>query len=1646
MADLSKIIKGGLSKVRNASRSADEAMEAKRLAREAANPPIKASEAYGKHEGAYMKPIFYDRMKVDLSKGKLGGPGFSGIQLVDPNYAQAKAVAGVTDKKMATRILNRNTALVPKGADVIWTPSVGGLEQHKSNSTMFGEFADIFSSQRKNMSAEEIQRLSDRASNMTDNKGRLIFPNGIDLGSRNFRQQVKTYDQRSLMADIFAGRGVGGEKGRTVPVEELLEKNLDPNMAEAGTLDLGNRLFRLDGSVIDRPDLHTDYRMILTGDDLDVNYLPVPIKDVYGDWEANKLLELAAQGKNRPVTMMDYTKNDPTVQLTEELLTKLQKAGKKDGGEVDGDQELKAMIADHLESQRDDPELRSMIEGYMAGGEVGMAGGGKMVKKAFKKLFNDDVLPAAERDANLQKFLEPSKTPMRLYHGTTASEGGKGQEAIRRIKPSKEGALGSGVYLTPSSAHASGYSGIPNDDAIAAMLSSQHHADTGLKALNQRNSGNILPSQEGGNMLPVHAQIRNPLIIEGTHGDPMIEALMKLGMDENSASRMVERAYENKGYIGKEVENRARAAGYDGLMQYRGGDLSEVVSYNPSAVKSAIGNRGTYDISEPDLGKADGGKIVKGAVKGFKKLFAEPATESKVIQPPSIIIPSKLTELRKTVQKEKGDYGSRRLERAADEIPNLDKLYKEQALREAFLGDNAKAVMTMNPRDFENYSHPLDPRFMDANSTRHTTSGERLPYPEYMSGYLPNVGAFNDVPYLLINKEEQGLPLMPFISGHEGRHRSRVMAGKGEKSGLVQLSPRAELREPFPRRSQEEYIEALKRELEMTDNMVLPEGFERPPLKLPDIYADGGLAMAKGGKMVKGLKRLFSDPTESSTASRGTRKFEDGAGGLNIVKEPDGNWITSGAGSPANALKSLKTYVPSEEALFLADRATPIQAAEARARSIPDAALNKWVDSNLTNYVKKQMGTKDDPVRKLAEEGVVHMPPRDFVYNMHGAQKKRAELGQPQLGQSDAAKAWENNTDVLIDVAPAGEYTKPLTPTQARQGFKSLVDTNPWLEKVAPETPINAIKTDARGNLGFDHIMDVLRIDLEAGRIRPEQLNKVSMEQAVRRTYEYDQEMAKRMRDAQIKVTEGMPVHKDYADKGYKWIELTKPDTPTGLPEGWALAPNSASEKTGLFRAASPTGETVLGQDMPDLIKNLYTRYPDAPGNPRKQLETALKYEGNTMGHCVGSYCDDVASGKSRIYSLRDAKGEPHVTIEVEPQNEKGYYNSLNPDKRAELMSQAIEYRRQTVPDIDPNKSPDERAKMLKDYLDSQNIQIPSRIKQIKGKQNAAPKEEYVPFVQDFVRSGEWSDVGDLSNTGLIPANAIKAAGHDMTGYDQKYFTNQEYVDFLSKKHEDFLSKNFKPSTEGMAEGGGAFKTLRFDNGGIASPDENLTYESKPSRFSKVASEMYENTKQSLANDYERLKNSGSARAQLAKIAALQMAGGAPDLAHLGVDFVLDPLKSVTVDKLFTKPRPRSVLEGPAKAGEKRDRVPMFGSIGEALTTKDGLPMGGSEHLIKRAQEAGLMYGKNIPIYDVNGNLAIDPETDEPYESRSGRFSLPTEIGGAILGGGALSKMRKVAGKKYQKFAEPRVDPAGALSRAIRADSDAMFNQNLRAR
>jgi len=256
----------------------------------------------------------------------------------------------------------------------------------------------------------------------------------------------------------------------------------------------------------------------------------------------------------------------------------------------------------------------------------------------------------------------------------------------------------------------------------------------------------------------------------------------------------------------------------------------------------------SYDIPEEDLitkpprEYSGGGALVK-AIRSAQKA---------AVEAPAVVIPSAVTRVQEAARQSKGDYGAKRVQRAADEVKDLEKLYQEEALRQAFLGDNAQAMMTMNPADFERFALEMVPHQKGLMPWTGEIDKYSLPTDEYIQ-YLQKLrGGFDDVPFLGINKQEQGLPLLPFISGHEGRHRSRAMAASGQPTSLVRLMPRAELREPFPRSTPEEYIEALRRELEMTDNMVLPEGDlnayrsgegpPRPAILLPEPYAKGGPA------------------------------------------------------------------------------------------------------------------------------------------------------------------------------------------------------------------------------------------------------------------------------------------------------------------------------------------------------------------------------------------------------------------------------------------------------------------------------------------------------------------------------------------------------------------------------------------------------------------------------------------------------------------------------------------------------------------------------------------------------------------------------------------------------------------------------------
>jgi len=134
------------------------------------------------------------------------------------------------------------------------------------------------------------------------------------------------------------------------------------------------------------------------------------------------------------------------------------------------------------------------------------------------------------------KVRDSSGSLIALYHGTSKDF------SIEKMKLSKDGAIGTGIYLTPEKTRAKGY---------------------------------------GERTLCVYADIKNPIIINTVSGeDPCIEALVLLGIDRKKAEKKVEEAYEKYGYISSQIKILGQKMGYDGIMQYNNSELSEVIVWD----------------------------------------------------------------------------------------------------------------------------------------------------------------------------------------------------------------------------------------------------------------------------------------------------------------------------------------------------------------------------------------------------------------------------------------------------------------------------------------------------------------------------------------------------------------------------------------------------------------------------------------------------------------------------------------------------------------------------------------------------------------------------------------------------------------------------------------------------------------------------------------------------------------------------------------------------------------------------------------------------------------------------------------------------------------------------------------------------------
>lgn len=464
---------------------------------------------------------------------------------------------------------------------------------------------------------------------------------------------------------------------------------------------------------------------------------------------------------------------------------------------------------------------------------------------------------------------------------------------------------------------------------------------------------------------------------------------------------------------------------------------------------------------------------------------------------------------------------------------------------------------------------------------------------------------------------------------------------------------------------------------------------------------------------------------------------------MNIIKPKGGNWLQHSIDETTSRLKT-----------------TPA------ATNANDELVNNWVNKKLTPYIKSEMGTESDPIRlgierryaeaqelrkanqkrldkmaadidkakakgkdttlsendlasaraKFAEEediahqGLSHRTIPDGgwenanVWESEYLHDVREKAGFPRVGVSNhpAARAWENAADSEIGSRPAGDLQKPFLANTP------LVQENPWINKVDPNTPIYHLDPLAENHLEFSHMIDELKEAMDPTsvlpknlRIAPKDLEKMTVDDvsALSGKISAWRNIQKTKSDLQVANNPATHTFKEYPldesnPKGVSWRQIKLPE---GLPEEEAI----------------------------------------------KAVREATRYEGNMMRHCVGGagHCDPLLRGEVELYTLRDAKGEPHVTIEVE---------DVNPNLSGEWFSYASENHPELLEKFRANQ---DKYKSWQDFVGKEAPQLfwdtKQRILEIKGKNNRKPNPEYIPFVQDFIKSGNWSDIADIQNTGM---------------------------------------------------------------------------------------------------------------------------------------------------------------------------------------------------------------------------------------------------------------------------------------------------------
>lgn len=455
---------------------------------------------------------------------------------------------------------------------------------------------------------------------------------------------------------------------------------------------------------------------------------------------------------------------------------------------------------------------------------------------------------------------------------------------------------------------------------------------------------------------------------------------------------------------------------------------------------------------------------------------------------------------------------------------------------------------------------------------------------------------------------------------------------------------------------------------------------------------------------------------------------------------------------------------------------------EQKQRLITSNALNQWLSRRLKNYIKNDLGTPKDPVRDLADQGITHINDLgEFANDLESnlvvdsvIGKARKAQGQPAEGFATTAlgRDWESRSDFSISPQKLRDWID-MNPSGAARN----IGIEKALEK-DPNAKMNTLDSSSiEEDLGFGHLTDELYNAIRADSDLPQHLQlsikdleRMTVPEAVRlvaKINKYRKDLAEKATVKNVaEFRQNFPAILQFED-GSSWHQLQLPDIKHELPEGYSVQlikhvigqgdMYGIVDKDGKVYDYTKEEDKEVGyrplhansfsSDQTQGVQKVLDAYSEFMN--MSILDRALTEEGELMGHCVGGYTDEVADGSSSIFTLRDAKGKPHVTIESMPYT---YTNSngeseRDPDgpyaitqiKGKENRGVVPRYRQQVIDFL--NSLPDDKLKYVEEIRNVDAVE-PATLDTVRGGADIVNAiKKYVPDLPRFISRDKWTEL-----------------------------------------------------------------------------------------------------------------------------------------------------------------------------------------------------------------------------------------------------------------------------------------------------------------